>query len=258
MNEFLRKQHIITEIVTAILVCKGQGVSIHKNRPSHGLALNLKGQKKYVFDNGTVCTVKENDIIYLPKNSNYEVNDEISGDIYCINFQCLDEETFSPFVIHLINAEETLKAYQNAEKAWIRAKDGREYKVLSELYKILYELRRIERMHYLPETKQALLKPALDYIHKHYTEELISVEKLSTLCGISHSYLRKLFEKFYGTSPIKYINALKIKRTKELLSSGLYSVSESALQAGFFDLSYFSRFFKKNVGVSPKEYLTQI
>ena len=53
---------------------------------------------------------------------------------------------------------------------------------------------------------------------------------------------------------MKYINDLKLKRAKELLISGLYSVSEAAVQAGFSDLSYFSRFFKENVGVSPNEY----
>ena len=108
---------------------------------------------------------------------------------------------------------------------------------------------------YLPKSKQLLIQPAIDYIHKHYTEELINVQGLSELCGISYNYLRQLFETLYGVSPIKYINALKITRAKELLSSGLYTVHETAYLSGFSDLSHFSRFFKKCVGVFPNEFI---
>ena len=86
----------------------------------------------------------------------------------------------------------------------------------------------------------------------------ISVEKLSKLCGFSYEYFRKLFHNCYGCSPVKYINDLKLKRAKELLSSGFYTISDTALQSGFFDVSYFSRFFKKNVGISPIEYLNPL
>ena len=253
-NVFLQEKCIVTEIVLAILVPAGTGNAVHKNRASHGLAFNVSGDRDYIFGDGTVLQVKENDIIYLPKYSNYEVTRKTYGDVYCVNFQCLDEKVFSPFVLHVSNAEEVLKAYQKAEKVWKSGKEGREYRVLSELYKILYEMRRLQLAPYFPKLKQDLIKPAIEYIHKHYTKELMNMEKLSGLCGISYDYLRQLFEKIYGCSPIKYINNLKLKRAKELLSSGLCSVGEAAFNAGFSDLSHFSRFFKDNVGVSPSEY----
>lgn len=255
MNEYIRSKHIITEIVVAIFVGIGRGESIHKNRLSHGLALNCGETKDYLFDNGVVHTVKKNDIIYLPKGSNYEVRSQASGNVYCINFQCLDDKYFEPFVFHLPTVDSILKAYQNAENAWTSAKEEREYRVISELYKILYELQRIEFAPYLPQIKRAMLEPAIDYIHKHYTEEIINIQHLSNLCGISYNYLRQLFEMFYGLSPIKYINTLKLKRAKELLSLGLYTVNEAALLSGFSDPSHFSRFFKKNVGVSPSDFI---
>ena len=255
MNSFFNKTHILTEIVLAIFVPSGSGAAIHKNRPSHGLALNCSGVKKYIFDNGSAFTVQENDIIYLPKSSNYEVTTIIPGDTYCINFQCQSEETFPPFAFHLSNASDVLQAYQNAEKIWKRAKIYREYIVLSELYKILYIIQRKQDTPYFPKTKQNLIKPAIDYIHKHYTEELINMQHLSELCGISYEYFRRLFHQFYGCSPVKYINDLKLSRAKELLSSRLYSVSEAGLLSGFSDFSHFSRFFKKNTGVMPSEYI---
>lgn len=255
MNKFIVEKQIVTQIVLAVFVPIGSGNAVHKNRPSHGIALNCGGEKKYVFDDGTVYTVCENDLIYLPKYSSYEVRSIVPGDTWCINFQCINEERFSPFICHIPNAESLVKAYQSAEKIWTRAKSGREYHVLSELYKILYEVNRLHKIPYLPKTKQNLILPAVNYIHKHYTDELLNMGKLSELCGISYDYLRKLFEKFYGCSPIKYVNALKLKRAQELLGSGDYSVSEAALNSGFSDLSHFCRFFKEKVGVLPSEYI---
>lgn len=255
MKDFFEQKHVITEIVLAIYLPKAMGGATHRNRASHGFAFNLEGEKKYVFDDGKVLTVKQNDIIYLPKRSNYDATTLEKGEMFCINFQLLDDEDFEPFVMRIPNTEQVLKAYQDAEKVWKNSKDGREYQVLTELYKIFYQMQKFTSLPYLPETKQSLIKPAIDYIHKHYTEELLNAERLSSLCGISYDYFRKLFEKFYGCSPIKYINALKINRAKELLSTGLYTVSETAFLSGFSDVSHFSRFFKQNVGVLPSEYI---
>ena len=257
MNAFFNDTLKIKEIVLAVFVPYGAGDAVHKSRPSHGLAFNCGEEAQYVFEDGTVCKVGKNDVIYLPKNSNYEVIFNKGVNTYCINFQLMDEETFAPFVFHVLDGEEILKCYQSAEKIWRRAKEGREYRVLSELYKILYEMQKGNSLPYLPESKRELIKPAVEYIHRHYTDELINVEKLSELCGISYDYLRKLFQQYYGCSPIKMINGLKLKRAKELLSSGLYSVSEITFLAGFSDLSHFSRFFKENVGVSPSEYVNR-
>ena len=257
MLDYFIKRKVISQIVLACRVRAGEGGAVHKNRASHGLMLNCKGKKTYTFSDGTVCSVKENEILYIPKYSNYVVTASEPGDVYCINFQCFEDAPYKPFTQPITNVDEVIKAYQSAEKAWQRVMDGREYRVMASLYKILYEMYRAQNAPYLPKTKQELLKPAIEHIHKFYTKELISVEYLSSLCGISANYLRRLFEKFYGVSPIKYINNLKIKRATELLTSGLYSVSETAFNSGFSDVSHFSRFFKENVGVLPSEYFEQ-
>lgn len=257
MNNFFIENQIITQILVAIFVPIGGGSNMHKNRNSHGLAMNCDGEKKFIFDDGKVYTVHKNDIIYLPKHSNYQVSTIVPGNTWCINYQRLSDNISSPIVLHAVSAEEILKAYQNAEHVWRRARPGREHYVLSELHKILYELQRSQGTPYSPKTKQTLIKPAIDYIYKHYIDELIDIKSLSELCDISDVYLRKLFKKIYGCSPIKYINQLKIKRAKELLASGEYSVSEAAFSSGFSDLSHFTRFFKENVGVLPSEYIKE-
>lgn len=256
LTEFINNDNPVTKIVLAWSSQNKKGGRVtHKNRLSHGLVLIENGESTYKFSDGTTLNCKQSDLIYLPKNSTYEVTSKIPPTTWCINFQCANDVCFKPCIMHLSNASEVLKEFQMAEKAWQRVKDGRELQVYSSLYKILYELRRLSASNYLPKTKQDLIKPAVDYIHKHYLTEQIDVENLAKLCLISTNYLRRLFLAFYGVSPIKYINDLKIKRAKELLSSGMYSVSETALNSGFTDLSHFSRFFKQCVGVLPSEYV---
>lgn len=256
LNDFLKEDQVITNIVLALYMPKNfVGIKIHKNRSSHGLALYVSGDRTITFDNGKTFYTKENDIVFLPKHSNYEVSSRNSGEVYCINFQCLEDKVYEPFIMHLNNADEILKSYQTAEKAWRKNKDGYLSLCKAELYKIIYALQSQQSLAYLPKSKQSLIQPAVEYIHKYYTDELISIEKLSGLCNISCDYLRKIFNNVYGCSPIKYVNNLKLKRAKELLASGMYSVSETAYMSGFSDLSHFSRFFKENVGVLPSDYL---
>ena len=74
------------------------------------------------------------------------------------------------------------------------------------------------------------------------------------MCSITPGYFRSIFKSFYGVSPKSYINGLKIARAKELLASGMYSVTEAAVMSGYTDMSHFSREFKKVVGITPKNY----
>lgn len=257
MKKFITTNHNVSEIILACLVPVGAGEPIHKNRLSHGIAFNYSGEKIYRFHNGPSFTVKQNDFIYLPKGSNYTVETNIPGETYCINFLLSQNESFDPFIFHIRNENEVIQSYQTAEKAWRRKKYGFQFLCKSELYKILYQLQRNFFTPYTPNSKLSLLAPAITYIHNNYASDEISVEKLSELCSMSYEYFRQLFHIYYNCSPIKYINTLKLNRAKELLSSGLYSVKEAAQQSGFFEMSYFSRFFRKNVGISPLQYINQ-
>ena len=88
----------------------------------------------------------------------------------------------------------------------------------------------------------------------NYDKEKISIEYLSSLCAISTVHFRNTFIKLFARSPVKYINDLKMTRAKELLDSQFYTVSEVCFLSGYNNESYFSREFKKHLGISPSEY----
>ncbi len=74
------------------------------------------------------------------------------------------------------------------------------------------------------------------------------------LTGFSPDYFRRCFESECGTTPARYLLALRLGAAKKLLASSDMSVSEIARQCGFADVYYFSRRFKREVGVTPLEF----
>ena len=70
----------------------------------------------------------------------------------------------------------------------------------------------------------------------------------------NYDYLRKLFKKEVGMSPLEYMTNLRMKNAEMLLSAmwaNDYTVAEIAQMCGFEDALYFSRVFKKHFGCSP-------
>ena len=253
VEDFMNYDFNITRIVLAIFVTAGTGDAIHKNRPSHGLAIHKGGEKIYTFTDGKKLTVRENDIIYLPKYSSYAVKSKEYGDCYAINFDIDEDISFEPFVVKVKNFNEIIEHFRVANKIWGIKKTGHILKCKAELYNIIYALRQEYFSEYFPTKKLEIIKPAIDYIHENYSKKCISVEWLSEMCNITPEYFRKIFKSFYGISPIKYINNLKIIQAKELLVSNMYSVTEAANKAGYTDMAHFSREFKKSMGISPSE-----
>ena len=66
--------------------------------------------------------------------------------------------------------------------------------------------------------------------------------------------IREQIKKIYGKTPYEIINERKIKAAKELLGNSSYTINEIADILGYNDASYFSKVFKKTVGVSPLRY----
>jgi AraC-like DNA-binding protein len=159
-----------------------------------------------------------------------------------------------PFVFHTKDSSAFLEHFKTAEKKWKNKKTGFSLKCKSELYEILYKMQSEHRFDYRPKTKLEIIKPAVEYIHERYSIESIGIEKLSKLCNITPEYFRSIFKANFGTSPVKYINAIKIARAKELLDSNMYSVTEAATLSGFNDISHFSREFKRSCGQNPSQY----
>ena len=92
-----------------------------------------------------------------------------------------------------------------------------------------------------------------NYLEKNYMKN-ITLDELSGLTGLSKYYLLRSFTKQKGISPYRYLETIRIDRAKKLLEKGVLPI-EAALQTGFTDQSHFTNFFKKFIGLTPKQYM---
>ena len=80
------------------------------------------------------------------------------------------------------------------------------------------------------------------------------MDEVSGIVNISPYYFSKIFKEDTGENFIEYLTNIRIEKAKELLSGSDYSMKEICAMVGYSDPNYFSRTFKKNVGVTPTEY----
>ena len=100
------------------------------------------------------------------------------------------------------------------------------------------------------------IKTALQYISEHSAEPL-KIEELAALCGFSESHFMRFFKKYTGVTVITYLNDFRLDYAAGILKTAKSAVTEIALEAGFNNVSYFNRMFKKKFGISPRAYRLQ-
>lgn len=91
------------------------------------------------------------------------------------------------------------------------------------------------------------------YMYQHLHENL-TLEEISEEVQLSKSYLNAVFKAQTGKSPVEFFIHLKMQEACKLLKSTDYYIYEVSSELGYADQYYFSRIFKKVVGVSPKDY----
>ena len=83
-----------------------------------------------------------------------------------------------------------------------------------------------------------------------------TIQFMADRLNLSPSYLGDLIKRSTGTNASKYIQRMVIQEAKNLLSSG-QNISQTAYSLGFDYPQHFTRFFKREEGITPKEYLTR-
>lgn len=95
------------------------------------------------------------------------------------------------------------------------------------------------------------VKRALTYLNENYSAP-IHLEQIAGLCGITKYYLAREFKRLTGQTVFTYANSLRCKKAQILLAQGK-TATEAALESGFESLPYFSRTYRKIMGVNPSQ-----
>lgn len=101
------------------------------------------------------------------------------------------------------------------------------------------------------------ISKAVAYMEQNYAVP-ISNKALADMCSLSSDCFIRIFKKYYGTTPQKYLLALRLNEAKELLERYAIPINEICVKTGFESPAHFSKLFKEKVGVSPSEYRKQL
>jgi len=182
--------------------------------------------------------------LMMPEVDGFEVLDRMRA----------DQETRRVPVLVLSGRMFTLEDIKRLEKhalVTVQSKD-----ILSEVETVEAVQRSLSGDDALPPYTSALVKRIVAYFHQNY-DRPISRREVAEAVGVSENHLTRIFGRELGLSPWDYLNRYRVKQAGELLLRTSDSITSVALQVGFDDPAYFSRVFRKQVGVSPSAFRQQ-
>lgn len=101
--------------------------------------------------------------------------------------------------------------------------------------------------------ENGIIDQAINYINNNYSKD-ISLTDVSREVNISPYYFSKVFKDETGENFIEYLTNIRIEKAKDLIKNSECSMKEICVMVGYSEPNYFSRSFKKKVGVTPTEY----
>ena len=225
---------------------------IRNCRADHGFIFKISGASRYEFEQQTI-DLKEGDMLYIPKGSNYTVKRISQCDSKFVAV-CFDGSVQDglPRLYQAKNFTDIRHICSTLERLWLMRSPADEYKCISIFYEILSQICMMEEKTYQSSRQYQILEPAVEHLKTHIFDSALSIRDLSELCGISETYFRKLFQTQFGITPQKYMIHKRLEQAKAILDHGeFHSIGEVALQVGYEDALYFSRAFKEKYGTPP-------
>lgn len=275
--EFLNPPYVYNRILQTINIPEIVAYYYTIKSPNY----KFKGESHSLFeltfvDNGTLdttidgmnYTLNPSDLIIYGKNQFHtqSVNNDSSCSYLTIMFdmECEDDSLICNKVFHCRKElYKSIRAFSNNISSIIPYSENL---ILNNFHEIIIRLFQYDYLD-LNDSKipmeshqnfqDELLEGILTYIDKMICSP-ISVDELCDKFSISRSSLQTLFKHNLNTSPKKYINDLKLSKSKQLIKENKYTISEIAFMLGFNSIHYFSRAFTQYYEIRPSEYAQTI
>ena len=219
----------------------------------------LKGSLRFSLNN-SLFTAHEGELVVINSAIVHSFTPEIAAEYYFLVADDVFLKTNNLYsktpLESRIADDRATELFKKIIEEYERADEYSNTAILSLLMSLFIHLNRCHRGNgdEAPPSEQKKLKmirKALVYLQEHYREKL-SVEEIADALHFSKSYLSHSFKEITHYSLIGYINLLRCQNARALLLSGS-SVSEAATECGFSELSYFTRVFKKTLGILPSD-----
>jgi AraC-like DNA-binding protein len=223
-----------------------------KKRLCNGFFFCTKGECVYEYCDEKI-TLTPGSVIYLPYDSNHVLK-VVSDDIefFRLDFTVKvkgEIVLFSnkPLKITDSFGSECMETLSQLKNLCLYTSDN-----LLKMQKLLVLFENLRQDN--QSDKKSKIYSAGVYIAEHFAEPL-DCNHLAKLCFLSTSQFYNLFNKQFGMTPLQYRDGLVVEKAKVLLKLEEITISEISEILGFADVAYFSRFFKKHVGMSPLNFV---
>ena len=133
--------------------------------------------------------------------------------------------------------------------------------VIHQFISLLYQIERIKKntVSFSVDTNSDFSKVVkFKQLIIENVDQNLSIQDYSDRLGISSKNLTKLTKQHTSLTPANLIKELKILEAKRMLSSQNISIKEVAYSLGFDQPTYFTKFFKKEVSITPKQFQEQL
>ena len=140
-----------------------------------------------------------------------------------------------------------------------RHKDESPFHLIGHLYLFLdYLLRSAadEQLEHGSKLREFYIHEALTYIEHNFQNE-ITIEDIAGVCGLNRTYFGKIFKEALGKTPQEFLLNYRMLKAAELLKLTGLSIGDVGLAVGYANQMHFSRAFKNNYGISPREWRYQ-
>ena len=223
-------------------------------RYATGLIYVTEGTVKYNFT-GKIIEAHAGDVLFLPKGVVYSgVSLSKVNSFYVIDFDCAENDRFIQFLPLQIKSvpEEIARNFERALSVWKSSEATYTLQCRIEIYKLICKV--YEYYSRISGSRHEYVVEAIKYIQNHYKDQNLYIGQIADNVHVSESHLRRLFINDLGQSPMEYLQSCRIDHAKEMLLYGPESLGSIAEACGYSSLFYFSKIFKRMVGVSPTEF----
>ena len=221
-------------------------------RPFSSLSIRTSG-RTVIRVGDTTLTSAPDTLTYIPSGCAYATEIPEEGEMYLMHYTIAPEGGVlapTPLCVRPAFPLSFSNLFQNAISHF--AAEGCDLFCMSAAYELLNEAS-AAFFQTRPSPPRRMLR-CKEFLDENICDTTLRVSLLAERCGVSEVYFRTEFKKFYGTSPLEYIKKRRIEIACQLLSTGLYNVTQVAERAGFDSVSYFSAEFRRLTGTTPTKY----
>ena len=104
------------------------------------------------------------------------------------------------------------------------------------------------------DADEEMMQQLMKFIEERISDDSLKIEEMAEAVNLGRSVFYEKVKSLVGMSPIDFLRRLRMQRAEQLIARSSMNVSEIAYAVGYTDPKYFSRCFKKETGLTPREY----